>query len=153
MGFGFPAALGAKVAKPDSWVIDVDGDGSFLMTCQDLATSVVENIPITVVILDDRSLGMVRQWQSLFFEQRYVETDLGNVPDFVKIAEAYGLEGIRIENPSELGLALRTAKNADQTVIIDVVIDRDENILPMVPAGGRTDQPIPCEPWPRRYKK
>jgi len=153
MGFGFPASLGAKVAKPDSWVIDVDGDGSFLMTCQDLATSVVENIPITVVILDDRSLGMVRQWQSLFFEKRYVETDLGNVPDFVKLAEAYGLEGIRIENPSELGPALRKAKNADQTVIIDVVIDRDENILPMVPAGGRTDQPIPCKPWPRRYNK
>ncbi len=153
MGFGFPASLGAKVAKPDSWVVDVDGDGSFLMTHQDLATSVVENIPVTVIILDDRSLGMVRQWQSLFFEKRFVETDLGTVPDFVKITEAYGLEGIRIENPSEIGPALREAKKADHTVVIDIAVDKNENVFPMVPAGGSTDQPIPCEPWPRRYKK
>ncbi|MCK5588275.1 MAG: biosynthetic-type acetolactate synthase large subunit, partial [Candidatus Lokiarchaeota archaeon] len=132
MGFGFPAAIGAKVAKPDHWVVDVDGDGSFLMTQQELATSVIEDIPVTVIILNDQALGMVRQWQNLFFEERYAVTDLGpkgfekRVPDFAKLAEAFGANGILVERVSEIGPAIKEAKESDVTTVIDVQIDRSE---------------------------
>jgi acetolactate synthase-1/2/3 large subunit len=129
MGFGFPAAIGAKVAKPDHWVVDVDGDGSFTMTLQELATSVIENIPVTVIILNDARLGMVAQWQNLFFEERYAVTDLSpkdkRIPDFAKLAEAFGANGILVERVSEIGPAITEAKNADVTTVIDVQIDRD----------------------------
>jgi len=147
MGFGFPAAIGAKVAKPDHWVVDVDGDGSFLMTQQELATSIVEDIPVTVIILNDRALGMVRQWESLFFEKRYAATDLGHVPDFVKLAEAFGAQGILVEHVSEIGPAIKEAKNSDVTTVIDIQVDRDENIFPHLPAGAKLDDIIPCPAW------
>lgn len=147
MGFGLPAAIGAKVAKPDHWVVDVDGDGSFLMTEQELATSITEDIPVTVIILNDQALGMVRQWQNLFFEQRYAVTDLGMVPDFAKLAEAFGAKGIRVERVSELGPAIKEAKNSDVTTVIDVQVDRNENIYPHMPAGASLDELIPCPSW------
>jgi len=153
MGFGFPAAIGAKVAKPDHWVVDVDGDGSFLMTQQELATSVIEDIPVTVIILNDQALGMVRQWQNLFFEERYAVTDLGpkgfekRVPDFAKLAEAFGANGILVERVSEIGPAIKEAKESDVTTVIDVQIDRSENIYPHMPSGAKLEEIIPCPPW------
>ncbi|RLI89875.1 MAG: acetolactate synthase large subunit [Candidatus Altiarchaeales archaeon] len=142
MGFGFPAAIGAKVAKPDFKVIDVGSEGSFMMTGQDLATCVVENIPVVVVLLDNRYLGMVKQWQDLFYEKRRSHTYLGKVPDFVKYAEAFSAKGILVEKPSEIGPALIEAIKSDEPTIIDIRVDPDEHILPMVQPGGRLDRMI-----------
>jgi len=142
MGFGFPAAIGAKVAKPDFKVIDVGSEGSFMMTGQDLATCVVENIPVVVVLLDNRYLGMVKQWQDLFYEKRRSHTYLGKVPDFVKYAEAFSAKGILVEKPSEIGPTLIEAIKSDEPTIIDIRVDPDEHILPMVQPGGRLDRMI-----------
>lgn len=133
MGFGFPAAIGAKTACPDKFVIDIAGDGSFRMTEQELATSVVEDIPVTVIILNNSTLGMVAQWQRLFFEKRYVAVDLGGIPDFVKLAQAYGAQGIRVDSLSELIKAVKEAMCLDVTTVIDVPIHPEENVFPMVP--------------------
>lgn len=135
MGFGFPASLGVKVACPDRPVFNIDGDGSFLMTEQDLATAVVENIPTVTLVMDNRVLGMVRQWQCMFCDKRYSETDLGKVPDFVKLAEAYGAEGIRVETYPEFEAAVRKSVSAEVPVVIDVPVSPDEKVLPMVPPG------------------
>jgi len=135
MGFGFPAALGAKVAKPEVPVVDIAGDGSFLMTEQDLATSIVENIPVVVMILNNSSLGMVVQWQRLFYNRRYSNTLLKGVPDFVKLAEAYGAKGVRVNSLNELEQALKEAINSDVTYVIDVPISSEEDVLPFVPPG------------------
>ncbi len=135
MGFGFPASLGAKVAKPDTPVFNIDGDGSFLMTEQDLATAVSEGIPTVTVVLDNRALGMVRQWQCMFCEKRYSAVDLGRVPDFAKLAEAYGAEGVRIETYQEFESAVRRSLRAEAPVVIDVPISKDAKVLPMVPPG------------------
>ncbi|MDI9644354.1 MAG: biosynthetic-type acetolactate synthase large subunit [Candidatus Verstraetearchaeota archaeon] len=135
MGFGFPASLGVKVACPDRPVYNIDGDGSFLMTEQDLATAVVEGIPTVTLVMDNRVLGMVRQWQCMFCDKRYSETDLGRVPDFVKLAEAYGAEGVRVETYEELETAVRRGANAEVPLVIDVPISPDEKVLPMVPPG------------------
>jgi acetolactate synthase-1/2/3 large subunit len=142
MGFGFPAAIGAKVAKPDFRVIDVGSEGSFMMTGQDLATCVVEDIPVTVVLLDNRYLGMVKQWQDLFYGKRRSHTYLGEVPDFVKYAEAFNAKGILVEKPSEIRPALMEAIKSDEPFVIDVRVDSDEHILPMVRPGGRLDEMI-----------
>ena len=136
MGFGFPAAIGAKVAKPEVPVIDIAGDGSFRMTEQDLATSVVEDIPVIVVILNNSVLGMVAQWQRLFYNRRYSASKLGHLPDFVKLAEAYGAQGLRAESIGEFSSAIKKALKSDVTTVIDVPISSDENVFPMVPAGG-----------------
>jgi len=136
MGFGFPAAIGAKVAKPDCKVIDVGSEGSFMMTGQDLATCVVEDIPVTVVLLDNRYLGMVKQWQDLFYGKRYSHTYLGEVPDFVKYAEAFGAKGILIERPSEIKETLKKATKSKEPWVVDIRVDRDECCLPMVKPGG-----------------
>jgi len=135
MGFGFPAAIGAKVAKPDLTVVDIAGDGSFIMTEQDLATSVVEKIPVTVIIMDNHMLGMVAQWQRMFYGRRYSATNLHAVPDFVKLAEAYGAQGVRIGDMKEYSDAVRKAVGSDVTTVIDVPISPEENVIPMVPAG------------------
>jgi len=135
MGFGFPASLGAKVAMPDVPVVDIAGDGSFLMTEQDLATSVVEDIPVIVMVLNNSSLGMVAQWQRLFFGKRYSHTDLRGVPDFVKLAEAFGARGVRVNSLNELEQVLREAIKSDVTVVIDVPIPKEEDVLPIVPPG------------------
>ncbi|MEM3046119.1 MAG: biosynthetic-type acetolactate synthase large subunit [Candidatus Bathyarchaeia archaeon] len=140
MGFGFPAALGAKVAKPTVPVVDIAGDGSFIMTEQDLATSVSEDIPVTVVVLNNHMLGMVAQWQRLGIggarSKRYSAVKLGDVPDFVKLAEAYGARGVRIETLDQFSDAIREAVKSDVTTVIDVPIAPEENVFPLVPAGG-----------------
>ncbi len=142
MGAGFPLAIGCKVAKPDHKVIDVGSDGSFQMTGQDLAACVEEDIPVTVVILNNRCLGMVKQWQDLFYGKRRSHTSLGNVPDFVKYAEAFSAKGILVERPSEIGDALRQGIKSEIPCVIDIRIDPDEHVLPMVKAGGRLNRMI-----------
>jgi acetolactate synthase-1/2/3 large subunit len=145
MGFGFPAAIGAKVAKPDFKVIDVGSEGSFMMTCQDMATCVVEDIPVVVVLLDNRYLGMVKQWQDLFYGKRRSHTYLGEVPDFVKFADAFNARGILVEKPSEIRPALLEAVRSNEPFVVDIRVDPDEHILPMVQPGGRLDKMIERE--------
>jgi acetolactate synthase-1/2/3 large subunit len=135
MGYGFPSAIGAKVARPDLPVFDIAGDGSFIMTENSLATSVLEKIPVTVVIFNNRMLGMVAQWQRLFYNRRYSAVQLGNVPDFVKLAESYGAQGIRVGSILEFSKAIKTSLKEEVTTVIDVPIDPEENVLPMVPVG------------------
>ncbi len=135
MGWGFPAAIGAKAARPDVPVVDIAGDGSFCMTENNLATCVEENLPVVVVVLNNRMLGMVAQWQRLFYGRRYFGVELGNSPDFVKLAEAYGAEGVRPETIDEFERAVRRAVKDDVTMVIDVQIDPEENVFPMVPPG------------------
>ncbi|MCW4026276.1 MAG: biosynthetic-type acetolactate synthase large subunit, partial [Candidatus Bathyarchaeota archaeon] len=136
MGFGFPAAIGAKVACPDVPVVDVAGDGSFIMTGQDLASSVIGKIPVTVIVLNNSVLGMVAQWQRLFYDRRYSAVELGGLPDFVKLAEAFGAQGIRVGSVNEFAKAVKTAVKSDITTVIDVPISSEENVFPMVPPGG-----------------
>ncbi|MHA1237681.1 MAG: biosynthetic-type acetolactate synthase large subunit [Candidatus Odinarchaeia archaeon] len=142
MGFGLPASIGAQVARPESKVVDIAGDGSFLMVCQEMATAAEHEIPIVVIILDNRYLGMVRQWQELFYKKRYSHVFLGEKTDFVKIAEGFGAKGIKVERPSELKSALEEAFKSREPHVIDVVIDRECNVFPMVPAGQPIDKMI-----------
>ncbi|GAB4307567.1 MAG: acetolactate synthase large subunit [Methanobacteriaceae archaeon] len=134
MGFGFPAAMGAKVAKPENDVVAVCGDGGFLMVCQDLATIKEYDIPIVICILDNRRLGMVAQWQKLFYDKRMSHTHLGEVPDFVMLAESFGVNAERLERPGEIKDALSTAIKSGEPTLLDIIIDPEE-ILPMVPPG------------------
>jgi len=136
MGFGFPAALGAKVACPDRLVVDIAGDGSFIMTEQELACSVMEKIPVVVVVFNNSVLGMPAQWQRLFYNKRYSQVNLGKVPDFVKLAEAYGAQGFRAESMGEFTEAVMKAMKSDITTVIDVPISPEENVFPMIPVGG-----------------
>jgi acetolactate synthase-1/2/3 large subunit len=135
MGFGFPAAMGAKVAAPEKNVIDIAGDGSFLMNSQELATVVTEDIPVVAAVFNNRYLGMVRQWQELFYDRRYSAVDLGTSPDFVKLAEAYGAKGIRVEKPKDIAPAVKEAFKSGNTTVIDFKVNHEENIFPMVPPG------------------
>ncbi|MCW4036393.1 MAG: biosynthetic-type acetolactate synthase large subunit [Candidatus Bathyarchaeota archaeon] len=135
MGWGFPAAIGAKAARPDVPVVDIAGDGSFGMTENNLATSVEEDLPVIVVVLNNRMLGMVAQWQRLFYGRRYMAVELGRYPDFVKLAEAYGAVGVRPETIEEFEKAIREAVEAEVTTVVDVSIDPEENVFPMVPPG------------------
>ncbi|MCX7704935.1 MAG: biosynthetic-type acetolactate synthase large subunit [bacterium] len=144
MGFGFPAAIGAQVARSDKIVIDIAGDGSIQMNIQELSTAVAEKIPVKVVILNNCHLGMVRQWQELFYKKRYAFTCLkGKQPDFVKIAEAYGAIGYRITRKEELRKTLVKAfSHADGPVFIDCLVEPEENVFPMVPAGASLKEMI-----------
>ncbi|RMH08702.1 MAG: biosynthetic-type acetolactate synthase large subunit [Aquificota bacterium] len=136
MGFGFPAGIGAKIGRPDKEVFVIDGDGSFLMTMQELITAVQYRVPVKVAIINNGYLGMVRQWQELFYEKRYSEVDLSVQPDFVKLAEACGAVGFRAEKPSQVREILEEALRVqDRPVLMDFRVDREENVLPMVPAG------------------
>ncbi|MGD9609385.1 MAG: biosynthetic-type acetolactate synthase large subunit [Desulfovibrionaceae bacterium] len=135
MGFGFPAAIGAQMAYPDRLVIDIAGDGSIQMCIQELATAVCYNLPVKIVILNNGYLGMVRQWQELFYAKNYCATCLDVAPDFVKLAEAYGAVGYRVTDPAKVESVLAEAFALPKTVIVDVVVDREENVAPMVPAG------------------
>lgn len=136
MGFGLPAAVGAQIGRPDDLVISISGDGSFQMNLQELATIVQQQLPIKIIILNNGYLGMVRQWQELFHNKRYSQTELIPVPDFVKLADAYGIAGYRVQSPEEVGPVLEQALNHPGAVVVDIVIDREENVYPMVPAGG-----------------
>lgn len=153
MGFGVPAAMGAKVANPDREVWLIDGDGSFQMTNQELATCTQSHIPIKVMIINNSSLGMVRQWQTLFYNERYSQTDLHDgardasecgrvgIPDFMMLAKAYGAEGIRITKPEELEEGLKKAHEInDRPVVVEVLVSPDAMVFPMVPAGQTNDK-------------
>jgi acetolactate synthase-1/2/3 large subunit len=146
MGYGFPAAIGAKVGRPDCEVIDIAGDGSFLMNSQELATAVVNDIPVKVAIMNNGCLGMVRQWQELFFEKRYSATILGRgSPDFVKLAEAYGAVGFRATKPAEVEPVIRAALASDKPTLMDFIISPLEKVSPMVPAGAALSEILELE--------
>jgi acetolactate synthase-1/2/3 large subunit len=135
MGFGFPAAIGVQVACPEETVFDIAGDGSIQMNIQELATVVSHDLPVNVAIMNNGFLGMVRQWQELFHQRRYSYTEIYG-PDFVKVAEAYGAEGIRVTKPNEVRPALEQAIASSKPVFIDFVVEREENVVPMVPPGA-----------------
>ena len=140
MGYGFPAAIGAQVGKPDSLVIDIAGDGSIQMNIQELATAVIEKLPVKIMILNNGNLGMVRQWQELFFKKNYAFTILDKkgyttCPDFVKLAESYGAKGIRVSKKEDVAKAIKDAFKAKGPVIVDFIVESRENVYPMVPAG------------------
>ncbi len=136
MGFGFPAAMGVKVASPEKTSINFTGDGSILMNCQELMTAVEKKLPVINIILNNNYLGMVRQWQTLFYDKRHSETDLSVQPDFVKLSEAFGGIGYRVTTKEEFDAALKDAVEKNIVAFIDVVVERLENVMPMVPAGG-----------------
>ena len=136
MGFGLPAALGAQMACPDKLVVDVAGDGSIQMNIQEMATAVQFCLPVKVVILNNNYLGMVRQWQELFYEKRYACTLMEHAPDYVKLAEAYGAVGLRATKPEEVEAVLSEALSIPQPVIMDFQVDKEESVYPMVPAGA-----------------
>ncbi len=141
MGFGFPAAIGAKVGCPDRVVVDVAGDGSIQMNIQELMTVVESGIDVKIVILNNGYLGMVRQWQELFYKRRYSATPISS-PDFVKLAQAYGVKGIRVMDPMKVEEAIKEALETKGTVILDFVVEPEENVFPMVPAGETINKMI-----------
>ena len=140
MGYGFPAAMGAQVAFPDKVVIDIAGDGSIQMNIQELATVVQYRLPVKIAILNNGFLGMVRQWQELFYDRRYSYTCMSVAPDFVKLAEAYGAVGLRATKPSEVVPTIKKALSISRPVVMDFVVEREEGVYPMVPAGASIDE-------------
>ena len=140
MGYGFPAAIGAQMAAPDRTVIDVAGDGSIQMNIQELATARQYGCPVKIAILNNNYLGMVRQWQELFYNKNYSATVLDVAPDFVALAQAYGAVGLRATKPSEVEPVIKEAIATDNVVIMDFVISREEGVYPMVPAGKATTE-------------
>ena len=141
MGFGLPSAIGAKVACPDDPVVSINGDGGFLMVCQELATIREYDIPVIAVVLENRTLGMVYQWQSLLYDERHSQTLLGTSPDFVKLAESFGINGVRITKPGETKEALSDAIKDNEPVLLNVVVDSEE-ALPMLPPGAGINEMI-----------
>jgi acetolactate synthase-1/2/3 large subunit len=135
MGFGLPAAIGAKLAMPGVPVVDFDGDGSFVMTEQALATAVEERIPVVAIVINDRSLGMVEQWQRLIYNRRFIGSRFQNVPDFVKLADAYGVQGTRVGSLDEFGKALREGIRSDSPTLIEVPVSHEEDVFPFLPPG------------------
>ncbi|MGD9016327.1 MAG: biosynthetic-type acetolactate synthase large subunit [Desulfobacterales bacterium] len=136
MGFGLPAAIGAQMAFPDRLVVDIAGDGSIQMNIQEMATAVQYCLPVKVVILNNGYLGMVRQWQELFYEKRYACTMMDHQPDFVKLADAFGAKGFRANRPDEVEAVLREGLSTPGPVIMDFAVDKEESVYPMVPAGA-----------------
>ncbi len=136
MGYGFPAAIGVKAASPQKISINFTGDGSILMNCQELMTAVEQKLPVINIILNNNFLGMVRQWQTLFYNKRHSETDLSVQPDFVKLSEAFGGIGYRVKTKEEFDAALKDAIDKNIVAFIEVIVERMENVMPMVPAGG-----------------
>ncbi len=139
MGYGFPAAIGAQVGCPDELVFNIAGDGSIQMNIQELATAVQYELPVKTLILNNGFLGMVRQWQDLFYNRRYSQTEITG-PDFVKVAEAYGAEGIRVEKAVDLAPALEQAQKSAAPVFLDIIVEKEENVFPMVPPGGSLNE-------------
>jgi len=136
MGYGLPTAMGVQAAHPDKLVVNIDGDGSFVMNSQELATCFEFGLPVKTVIINNGFHGMVRQWQEIIYKERYCAIDLSASPDFVKLAEAYGCVGIRATKPSEVVPALEKAFSTPGPVVVDMMVDREEDVFPMVPAGG-----------------
>ena len=135
MGFGLPAAIGAKFARPDAEVWAIVGDGGFQMTQAELSTAAQEGVKVNVAVINNGFLGMVRQWQEFFYERRYAATPLRS-PDFVKIAEAHGLLGIKVEQRSQVDDAVRRARESEGTTLIDFRVEQEDSVYPMVPAGA-----------------
>ena len=142
MGFGLPAAVGAKIGRPDKDVVAIVGDGGIQMTSQELMTVSQYKIPIKIVIINNSYLGMVRQWQELFYNRRYSEVDMECNPDFVLLGQAYGIKSIRIEDPKKLKEILKENLFSDEPVLFDVRVSREENVFPMVPAKGNLNEMI-----------
>ena len=142
MGFGFPAAIGAKIGCPESEVVCVAGDGSFQMNSQEMATAKINDVPVKVLIIDNRALGMVHQWQSLFYNKRYSFTELADNPDFVKLADAYGWRAHRVEKPEDVDAALDEMLASKEPYLLDVMIPRDQTVYPMVAPGAPIDDII-----------
>jgi len=142
MGFGLPAAIGAQYARPNETVWAIAGDGSIQMNIQEFSTAVAKGVPVKVALLNNGYLGMVRQWQELFFDRRYSETRLEEAnPNFVKIAEGYGAEGILVDTPEDVRPAIDKAMDInDRPVLIDFRVNPEENVFPMVPAGEAIDR-------------
>ncbi|TSA07975.1 MAG: biosynthetic-type acetolactate synthase large subunit [Deltaproteobacteria bacterium] len=140
MGYGFPAAIGAQLAAPDRIVIDIAGDGSIQMNIQEMATAMEQRLPVKIAILNNQYLGMVRQWQELFYGKRYAATSLATAPDFVKLAEAYGAVGLRATKPEEVVPVIKKALKTPNLVIMEFVIAQEEKVYPMVPAGKATTE-------------
>lgn len=136
MGFGLPAAIGAKAARPDKVVVDVAGDGSIQMNIQELMTAIESKLDVKIVILNNRFLGMVRQWQEFFYDKAYASTNMENAPDFVKLAQAYGAKGFKCEDPAKVSETLKLGLETPGTVIMEFIVEREESVYPMVPAGG-----------------
>jgi acetolactate synthase-1/2/3 large subunit len=153
MGYGFPAAIGAQLAFPNRLVIDIAGDGSIQMNIQELATAVINKLPVKVAILNNRYLGMVRQWQELFYDERYSYSHLDVVPDFVEIAHAYSAVGLRATKPSEVEPVLKEAFKIHRPVFMDFVVNWKEKVYPMVPAGAPIDHMLFEEPEKKTEKK
>jgi len=146
MGYGLPTAMGVQTAHPGKQVINIDGDGSFQMNSQELATCFTEHLPVKTVIINNSGHGMVRQWQRIIYKERYCAIDLPGIPDWVKLAEAYGCVGLRVTRPSEVVPALEKMLSTPAPVILDVVVDKDECVFPMVPAGGANTDMILAPP-------
>jgi acetolactate synthase-1/2/3 large subunit len=142
MGYGFPAAIGAQIACPDRLVFDIAGDGSFQMNIQELATVARLRLPVKVAILNNQFLGMVRQWQDMFYGKRYSSSCLADNPDFARVAEAFGAAGIKVTKKSEVRPAIEKAIDTPGPVILDFAVDREENVMPMVPAGAAINDMI-----------
>lgn len=143
MGYGFPAAIGAQLARPDKRVIDIAGDGSIQMNIQELIVASEHKLPVIIAILNNGFLGMVRQWQQMFWEKRYSHTDIGFAPDFVKLADAYHAVGIKITEKKEVEPAITKALSiTDRPIILDFHVAREENVFPFVPAGKTVDDTI-----------
>ena len=142
MGFGFPAAVGAAFGCPDKTIVCIAGDGSFQMNMQEMAAAAINDVPVKVVIVDNRALGMVRQWQTLFYNKRYSASELDSVPDFVKIADAYGWKAERVERPEDVVPAIKRMLSDEGSYLIDLVISRDQNVYPMVRPGKGLDDVI-----------
>ncbi len=140
MGFGFPSAIGAQMGNPDRTVVSINGDGGMQMCAQELAICAINNIPVKVAILNNQVLGMVRQWQELIYENRYSHIDLAGSPDFVKLAEAYGVKGFRATNKEEARRAWEEALNHPGPAVVEFVVRKEENVYPMVPQGSTIDQ-------------
>jgi acetolactate synthase I/II/III large subunit len=147
MGYGLPAAIGAKAARPEATVVCVDGDGCFQMTCQELATAVLEDLPIVVVLVNNGYLGMVQQWQDMFFDERRSHVHLTHaVPDYAKLAEAYGAIGLTVETEAELAPALEAALASGRTAVVDCRVDQAEQCFPMIPAGAAALDMVEYQP-------
>jgi acetolactate synthase-1/2/3 large subunit len=141
MGFGLPAAIGAKFARPKAEIWLVVGDGGFQMTQAELATAVQEGVKVNIALINNGYLGMVRQWQELFYDRRYSETPMIS-PDFVKIAEAHGLTGIRVTQRSDVESAIRQAEETEGTVVVEFKVEKEDIVYPMVPSGADLDEMI-----------
>ena len=152
MGFEVPGAMGAQVGRPDKVVWSVAGDGGFQMTMAELATMVENNIPVKFAIMNNRYLGMVRQWQEIFYKKSYVATHYTHNPDFVKLAEAFGLLGIRVTEKSQVMAAITQAMEHDGPVIVDFMVEEEENVYPMIPSGATVHDMIE-EPRPEKARR